>query len=151
MNAFVPFTIENKSYLVAGYTCTPLVKFPISDLKPGSRCGHDHRRVRCRQSRARHDRVPKGRPAVSADHEQQPWCDEDSDEHVRSGHPDHRPVTSETGGVPFEKVTSMTGVEQLDRLDDQRSIVIARNNTGAFNLKCCRCPSGRMPARVRGR
>ena len=37
VNAFVPYTIDNKPYLLAGYTCTPLVKFPISDLKPGDK------------------------------------------------------------------------------------------------------------------
>ena len=31
-----------------------------------------------------------------------------------------------TAGVPYETITDMTGVEQLDRLDDERSIVIAR-------------------------
>ena len=29
------------------------------------------------------------------------------------------PVETETGGVPFEKVTSMTGIEQMDKLDEQ--------------------------------
>jgi hypothetical protein len=37
VNAFVPYAINNQPYLLAGYTCTPLVKFPISDLKPGSK------------------------------------------------------------------------------------------------------------------
>ena len=35
VNAFVPYMVNNQPHLIAGYTCTPLVKFPISDLKPG--------------------------------------------------------------------------------------------------------------------
>ena len=37
VNAFVPYTINNQQHLIAGYTCTPLVKFPIADLKAGDK------------------------------------------------------------------------------------------------------------------
>ena len=41
-----------------------------------------------------------------------------------------QPITARcrrgTGGVPFEPIASMTGVEQMDLLDAQRTIVIAR-------------------------
>ena len=50
------------------------------------------------------------------------------------------PVDSETAGVPFEKVTSMTGIEQLDKLDEQNSIVIARASSGAVNLQVVPLP-----------
>ncbi len=50
------------------------------------------------------------------------------------------PVESETGGVPFEKVTGMTGIEQLDKLDDNNSLVIARNATGGLNLQALPLP-----------
>ena len=43
-------------------------------------------------------------------------------------------VTAETGGVPFEKIASMTGVEQLDLLDADRSVVIARGAGWALAL-----------------
>jgi len=35
IKAFNVITIENKDYLMASYTCTPLVLFPIDDLKAG--------------------------------------------------------------------------------------------------------------------
>ena len=37
VRTFVPYTIEGQPYLLAAYTCTPLVKIPLSDLKPGAR------------------------------------------------------------------------------------------------------------------
>ena len=40
------------------------------------------------------------------------------------------PVTSETGGVPFEKVPAMTGIQQLDLLDATHSVVIASAAAG---------------------
>ena len=35
IKAFVPTTINGKTHIVAGYTCTPLVVFPMSTIKPG--------------------------------------------------------------------------------------------------------------------
>ena len=35
-------------------------------------------------------------------------------------------VTTPTGGIAYETIASMTGVEQMDQLDAQRSIVLAR-------------------------
>src|SRR5688572_22143895 len=35
--AFVPYAVNNQPHLIAGYLCTPLVKFPISSLKPGAK------------------------------------------------------------------------------------------------------------------
>jgi hypothetical protein len=49
------------------------------------------------------------------------------------------PVTSETGGVPFEKVTAMTGVLQLDLLDATHSVVLAGTAT-ALNLRAVELP-----------
>jgi hypothetical protein len=49
------------------------------------------------------------------------------------------PVETETGGVPYERVTSMTGVVQLDLLDQNRSIVIA-GTPAALNLTAVALP-----------
>src|SRR4051812_41573270 len=36
INTFVPYSISGQQYILAAYTCTPLVKIPMSDLKPGA-------------------------------------------------------------------------------------------------------------------
>jgi hypothetical protein len=36
VRTFVPYTISGQEYVLAAYTCTPLVKIPVSDLKPGA-------------------------------------------------------------------------------------------------------------------
>jgi hypothetical protein len=36
VRTFVPYTIAGQPYLLAAYTCTPLVKIPLADLKPGA-------------------------------------------------------------------------------------------------------------------
>jgi hypothetical protein len=37
IRTFVPFNVGNKPQLLAAYTCTPLVQFPLSDLQPGAK------------------------------------------------------------------------------------------------------------------
>jgi len=37
VRTFVPYTIGGQQYVLAAYTCTPLVKIPVSELKPGAK------------------------------------------------------------------------------------------------------------------
>ena len=37
VRTFVPYSINNEPHILAAYTCTPLVTFPVSDLKPGQK------------------------------------------------------------------------------------------------------------------
>lgn len=141
VNAFVPYTLNNQPYLLAGYTCTPLVKFPISDLRPGQkvrgttiaefgagnrvldmivyRKGNQEFLLTANNSRGVM-KIPTNTFANAAS--------------ITT------PVETETGGVPFEKVTSMTGIEQLEKLDDNNSIVVARTGAGAINLQVVPLP-----------
>jgi hypothetical protein len=37
VRVFAPYKIKGKDHLLAAYTCTPLVKFPVADLEPGKK------------------------------------------------------------------------------------------------------------------
>jgi len=37
VRVFAPYKIDGEDHLLAAYTCTPLVKFPVSSLKPGEK------------------------------------------------------------------------------------------------------------------
>jgi hypothetical protein len=130
--AFVPLTIGNQAHIVAGYTCTPLVKFPVSSLTGGtdkvlgttmaefgagnqpldiivySKGGQQY--LLMSNSRRGVMKIPTA-PFASA-------------QHIGA------PVREETGGVPFETIASMTGIEQMDLLDADRSVVIAMGPQG---------------------
>jgi hypothetical protein len=49
-------------------------------------------------------------------------------------------VQSETAGVAFEPIAALKGVVQLDRLDDQRAIVLSRAENGALALQAVALP-----------
>ena len=139
---FVPYDVSGQQHLIAGYLCTPLVKFPIDDLAPGSKVmgttiaelGNRNRpldMVVC--SKGGKDyllmsntsrgvmKIPTEtfgtQPAVTAD--------------VGDGG---------KAGVSYETVAHMTGVEQLDLLDAQHAIVIARNDAGVASLEAVMLP-----------
>src|SRR4029077_4219966 len=37
VRTFVPFKVGNEPQLLAAYTCTPLVQFPLSQIQPGAK------------------------------------------------------------------------------------------------------------------
>ena len=99
VNAFVPYTINNQQHLIAGYTCTPLVKFPIADLKAGDKVrgttiaefGAGNRVLDMIVYKQRRTGIPAHR-------EQQPRRDEDSHGAVRVRQADHGAGRIRDGG-----------------------------------------------------
>ncbi len=58
VRTFIPYEINNQKEILAAYTCTPLVKIPVSDLKPGAKVkGTTIAELGESQSPHRHDRV----------------------------------------------------------------------------------------------
>ena len=49
-------------------------------------------------------------------------------------------VTTEKGGVGYESVASLKGVEQLDLLDANNTIILARTDAGVLNLDVVALP-----------
>jgi hypothetical protein len=141
VNAFVPYTLNNQQHLIAGYTCTPLVKFPISDLKPGEKVrgttiaefGSGNRVLDMIVYR-------KGGQEFLLTANNSRGVMKIPTNTFANATPITTPVETETGGVPFEKVPSMTGIEQLDKLDDNNSIVIVRTAAGGINLQAVPLP-----------
>jgi len=140
VNAFIPYSLNGQPYLIAGYTCTPLVKFPIADLKPGGKVrgttigefGAGNRVL---------DMIvyKKGGQEFLLTANNSRGVMKIPTNGFATATPITTPVETETGGVPFEKVTSMTGVEQLEKLDDSNSLILARAASG-LNLQVVPLP-----------
>jgi len=137
---FLPYTLNNQPHLIAGYLCTPLVKFPIASLKPGDKVrgttiaelGAGNRPL---------DMIlykKNGRDFLLMSNNSRGVMKIATDGFA-SASAITSPVSAETAGVPYETITSMRGVEQLDLLDAQNSIVIARAGA-ALNLQIVPLP-----------
>jgi hypothetical protein len=136
---FVPYRINGEPSIVASYLCTPLVKFPVSALKPGSKVqgttiaefGNRNRPI---------DMVvyTKGGQDFILMSNNQRGVMKIPTSAFGQAEPIKRPVP-DTGGVPFETIASMKGVQQLDLLDASRAMLLVQGPDG-MNLEAAALP-----------
>ena len=136
---FVPYRINGEASIVASYLCTPLVKFPVAALKPGSKIqgttiaefGNRNRPL---------DMIvytKNGQDFILMSNNQRgvmkvPTAPFGKAEGINKQIPD-------TAGVPFETVASMKGVQQLDLLDSSRAMLLVQG-TGGLDLQAAALP-----------
>ena len=133
--AFLPYSINNTPHLVAAYLCTPLVKFPVASLQAGTKVvgttiaelGNRNRPIDMLLYKK------DGREFLLMSNTARGVMKIPTDGFATAT-PITSRVDSETGGVPFETVASMKGIEQLDMLDSARTVALSRINGGAVNL-----------------
>ena len=136
---FIPYTIDNKPYVIASYTCTPLVRFSLDSLNGGKVVGTTIAELGNRNRPLDMFVYRKdGREFVLMSNNSRGVMKIPTDAFGTAA-PITAPVKTETGGIAYEKVTSMTGIEQMDQLDAQRSIVLARTASG-LNLTAVPLP-----------
>jgi hypothetical protein len=139
--AFLPYDINGQPHLVAGYTCTPLVKFPVASLAPGQKI------VGTTIAELGNRNQPLDIIAYQKDGQEYLLMSNSARGVMKiptasfaAAAPITAPVPEETAGVPFETIETMTNVEQLDRLDAGRSVIIARAENGARSLSAVALP-----------
>jgi hypothetical protein len=141
VRTFVTYTINKEPHLLAAYTCTPLVKFPLADLKGGAKVkgttiaelGNGNR--------------PLDMIVYQKDGKDFILC-ANSNRGVMKITTDKvgtiDPVTqkiSGTAGVPYETISALKGIEQLDKLNKDQAIILVRNaETTALNLQTIPLP-----------
>ena len=138
VRTFVPYKIKNEENILAAYTCTPLVKIPVSALQPGAKV--------------------KGTTIAELGSGNQPL---DMISYSKGGHAyilmnnsnrgvmrlsvdnldSYKPITapSDIAGVPYETIKSLTGVLQLDKVDDQLGVILVQAGNG-MELKTIALP-----------
>jgi hypothetical protein len=136
---FIPYTIDNKPYVIASYTCTPLVRFSMDSLKGSKVVGTTIAELGAGNRPLDMILYKKdGKEFLLMSNNSRgvmkiPTADFGTAPGITAK------VTSETGGIAYEKITAMTGVEQMDLLDGQHSIVLARG-AGGLNLSAVALP-----------
>jgi hypothetical protein len=138
---FVPYKVNGETNLIAGYLCTPLVKFPVNSLQPGAKVLGTTIAELGNRNRPLDMIVYKkdGKEFLLMSNNSRGVMKIPTAGFGGAAKIESR-VSSETGGVPFETVAAMTGVEQLDLLDEARTIVLARSSAGALNLDVVALP-----------
>jgi hypothetical protein len=137
--AFIPYTVNNKRELIASYLCTPLVRFPVESLKGSKVVGTTIAELGNRNRPLDMILYRKdGREFLLMSNNSRGVMKIPT-EGFGTAAPITEPVKTETGGVAYETVASMKGIEQLDLLDAQHSLVLARTAT-ALNLAAVPLP-----------
>ncbi|MDP7016147.1 MAG: hypothetical protein QGG36_10125 [Pirellulaceae bacterium] len=141
VRAFVPFTINGEPSLLAGFTCTPLVKFPLKDLAAGksvrgttvAELGNRNRpldMIVYKKDGASYVLMANSARGVMKISTKGLDTNKGITERVGGGG---------TAGQTYETIADLKGVVQLDKLGDDRAVVIVQSEDGQ-NLKVVSLP-----------
>ena len=131
VRTFVPYTISGQPYILAAYTCTPLVKIPVSQLQPGAQVkgveiadlgagnqpldmvpykkdGHNYILIA---------NTARGVMKLKADN-------------LESYPAIESPTVTDVAGVPYETMSNLVDVQHLTQLDDSNAVIITGKKAG---------------------
>lgn len=138
VRTFVPYNIANQPHILAAYTCTPLVRIPVSELQPGAKV--------------------KGTTIAELGNRNRPLdmiaYNKDGNEYIlmanssrgvmklkAAGLDKYESITAQTDirGVPYETIASLKGVQQLDKLDEGHALIVV-DDGGSLDLRTVALP-----------
>ena len=139
VRTFVSYKIEEEPYILAAYTCTPLVKFPVSSLTPGAKIlGTTIAELGNRNRPLDMIAYEKGgRPFILMNNSSRGVM-KITAESLES----YQGITERTDitGVPYETIDHLKGVQQLDRLDQSNALILVSTDSGSLDLKTIPLP-----------
>jgi hypothetical protein len=140
VRTFATYGIGGQDYLLAAYTCTPLVKIPVSALKPGEKI--------------------KGTTIAELGNRNRPldmfvYQKDGADwllmanssrgvmkiptEGFEKAEGITKPIQG-TAGIGYKTIESLKGVQHLDKYDKDRALLLVRNDAGQLNLQTVELP-----------
>ena len=136
VRTFVPLQIRGEPFLLAAYTCTPLVQFPIQSIQPGAEIvgktaelGNRNRPLdmmvynKEEQTYLLMANSSRGIMKIPANDIASASSIESA---VQGG---------ATGGLDYETIEQRQGVDQLDLLDERHAILLVRADNGPLHLE----------------
>jgi hypothetical protein len=140
VRTFVPYEIKKEAQLLAAYTCTPLVRFPVKDLKPGTKL------VGTTIAELGNRNRPLDMIVYKKDGAEFILMSNSSRGVMKmstKGIEGYEAITERVGGtkgLSYETLAEWKGVEQLDKLDDESALILTRAEGGALELKSIALP-----------
>jgi len=134
VRTFTTLKIKDQDHLMAAYTCTPLVKIPVSDLKAGQKI----------KGVTVAELGNRNRPLDMVAYEKngkQFLLIANSSRGVMKvnteGVADAKSISSRisgTAGLKYETIQDLQGVEQLAKLTDTQAVILSKNQKGEYTL-----------------
>ncbi|MDZ4802431.1 MAG: hypothetical protein SGI92_30090 [Bryobacteraceae bacterium] len=138
VRTFVNYDIAGKQHILAAYTCTPLVRIPVSELKPGAKV--------------------KGTTIAELGNRNRPLdmitYKKDGGQFILMANSSrgvmklpaeklesYEGITAQTEkkGVPYETIATLKGVQQLDKLDEGHALLLT-DASGTLDLHTIALP-----------
>ncbi|REK09889.1 MAG: hypothetical protein DWQ37_17425 [Planctomycetota bacterium] len=141
VRTFAVFDVAGKPNVLAAYTCTPLVRFPLSDLQPGKKVrgttvaelGNRNRPldmvVYQKDGKDYLLIANNSRGVMKVDVAKIDETDGITDRVSGGG----------TAGLPYDTIKELQGVTQLDKLDKEHALVLVQTDSG-MNLEAVELP-----------
>jgi hypothetical protein len=136
VRTFTPFDIAGQAHLLAAYTCTPLVKFPVDDLKPGAHIKGTTVAELGNRNRPLDMIVyqKNGKDYILMANSARGVM-KISTEGIEKIEPITTPIKGGgTAGLKYETIDALKGVQQLAKLDKDNALILIRKQDGALDL-----------------
>jgi hypothetical protein len=138
VRTFVPYEIAGQKNILAAYTCTPLVRIPVSELKAGAKVKGTTIAELGNRNR------PLDMIAYSKDKAQYILMANSSRGVMKlkaENLDKYEGIVAKTDvtGVPFETISTLKGVQQLDKFDDTRAVLLT-DEGGSLDLRTIALP-----------
>ncbi len=142
VRTFAVFDIGGQPNVLAAYTCTPLVKFPLSDLKPGSKVKGTTIAELGNRNRPLDMIVYKkdGKDFLLMSNNARGVMKVDVENIDKAGGITDAVKGGGTAGLPYETIKELKGVTQLDKLDKDHVLLLVQSDSGSLNLKAIQLP-----------
>jgi len=139
VRTFTSYRIKGDPYLLAAYTCTPLVKLPVADLKPGAHVkGTTVAELGNRNNPLDMIVYSKGGKDYLLLANSSRGVMKIATDGIDQAAAISKPVRDKAG-QSYETISDLKGVEQLDSLDKDHAVLLVRGN-GGMNLETVALP-----------
>ncbi|HKQ73302.1 MAG TPA: hypothetical protein VJ810_06215 [Blastocatellia bacterium] len=140
VRTFTTFKIGKEDHLLAAYTCTPLVQFPVSELKPGAKIkGKTIAELGNRNRPLDMIVYQKDGKTYLLMANSSRGVMKITTENIDKADSITAPVADKQG-LTYETIASWTGVDQLDRFDANHVVLLRRADDGSLNLESLPLP-----------
>jgi len=140
VRTFTPYSINGEPYLLAAYTCTPLVKIPVASLKNGK-----HVKGTTVAELGNHNKpldllvYKKGGKDFLLLTNSSRGVMKITTDNVDTSESINHPIQG-LAGLPYETLADLKGVTQLDGLDKEHALILVQTPSGSSNLETIALP-----------
>lgn len=140
IRTFTTFKIGKEDHVLAAYTCTPLVQFPISELQPGAKVkGKTIAELGNRNRPLDMISYQKDGKTYLLMANSSRGVMKIATEQIDKAESITAPVADKKG-LAYETIAAWTGIEQLDRLDSKNVLLLSKGEGGAMKLESMPLP-----------